>query len=123
GTEVLRDVVAAVAGADDDRALALPVLAVIVLAGMHHLAGKIPDAGNIRHAWNAADAGGEHDMARMHGALCAVGAVQRHGPALFVLVVAAALEFGFSPEIQLHGFDIGLEPVGELVLWDVGRPV
>ena len=62
-------------------------------------------------------------MARMHGARAAVGAAQHHRPASFGLVVAAALEFGAGPEVQLHGFDIGLEPVGELVLGDIDRPV
>src|SRR4030088_2252408 len=99
--QILRDVVAAIAGADHDRALALPVLAVVVLAGMHHLALKILDPGDIPHAWNAADAGSEHHMARMHGAAGAVGAAQRHGPTAFVLVLVAALEFGLFPEIQL----------------------
>ena len=105
------------------RALALPFLAVAVLAGMHHRAGKILQAGNIRQARDAADAGRQHDVARMHGALAAVGAAQRHGPAAGLLVVAAALELGLGPEVQLHAVDIGFEPVGELVLRDVGRPV
>ena len=121
--QVLRDVVAAVAGADHDGALALPALAVVILAGMHHLAGKVLQAGDFRHARNAADAGRQHDMARMHGALAAVGAAQRHRPAAVLLVVTAALELGLGPEVQLHGLDIGLEPVGELVLRNVGRPV
>ena len=98
--QILRDVVAAVAGADHDRALALPVLAVVVLAGMQHGAAKIFQAGNVRHARNAADAGGQHDMARMHRALAAIGAAQRHGPALFFLVVAAALELGPGPKFS-----------------------
>ena len=55
--------------------------------------------------------------------LAAVGPAQHHGPALLLLVVAAALEFRRSPEVQLHAFDIGFEPVGELVLGNVGRPV
>ena len=121
--QVLRDVVAAVAGADHDRAFALPVLAIVVLARVHHRAAKILQAGNLGHARNAADAGRQHDMARMHGTLAAVGAAQRHRPALFHLVIAAALELGLGPEVQLHALDVGFEPVGELVLRDVGRPV
>src|SRR5258708_21518601 len=112
--KIVRDVVTAVAGADHDRALALPVLAVVVLARMHHGALKIVQAGNLRHARNAADASGEHDMAWMHGAFAAVGTAQRHGPALLLLVIAAARELGLGPEVQLHAFDIGFEPVGEL---------
>ena len=120
--EVLRDVVTAVAGADHDRALAFPVLAIVILARVHDLAGEIFQAGNLRQIRYAADAGREHHMPRTHGPPDA-GAAQRHGPAAFVLVVTAALEFGPGPEVQLHGLDIGLEPVGELVLGDVGRPV
>jgi hypothetical protein len=39
--EILRDVVPAVAGADDQRALALPRLAVLILGRMQHRAGEI----------------------------------------------------------------------------------
>ena len=45
------------------------------------------------------------------------------GPALSRLVVRAALEFRAGPVVELHRLHIGLEPVGELVLRDVGRPV
>ena len=61
-------------------------------------------------------------MTRMHDCAAAVGAAQRHVQRPSLLVVAAALELGAGPEIQLHALDIGLEPVGELVLRDVGRP-
>ncbi len=63
--QVLRDIVAAVAGADHQRAFALPRFAVAILAGMQNRAGEIFQAGNIRQIRNAADAGGQHDMPRM----------------------------------------------------------
>ncbi len=121
--QVLRDVVAAVAGADHQRALTLPFLAVGVAAGMQHRAFEILQRRNLRQVRNAADAGGHHDMPRMHFARRAVGAAQRHVPALLRLVIRAAREFGAGPEVELHAFDIALEPVGELVLRNVGRPV
>ena len=65
--QVLRDIVAAVAGADHDRLFALPVLAVVIAAGMHQRTGEIFQAGNLGHVGNAADAGRHHHMARMHG--------------------------------------------------------
>ena len=48
---------------------------------------------------------------------------KRDGPALLFLVVAAAQEFRAGPVVELHALDVGLEPVGELVLRNVGRPV
>ena len=62
-------------------------------------------------------------MVRMQGARGAVGPAQRDLPPAFVFVVSAAREFGRGPVVQLHRLDIGLEPVGELVLRDIGRPV
>ena len=79
--KVLRDIVAAVAGADHQRCVCLPRLAVAILAGMENRAGKILQGRNIRQIRNAADAGRHHDMARMHHARAAVGAAQRHRPA------------------------------------------
>jgi hypothetical protein len=61
--------------------------------------------------------------ARPHCPRRAVGAAQLDGPASLRIVIAAADEFRAGPEVQLHGVDIGFEPVGELVLRDVGRPV
>ena len=121
--QILRDVVAAVAGADHDRRLAAPFFTVAVLAGMQHRAGEILQGRDVRHIRDAADAGRHHDVARMHRALAAIGAAQHHRPASFRLIVGATLELGAGPEVQLHGVDIGLEPVGELVLGDIDRPV
>src|SRR3979490_2295425 len=110
---------AAVAGADHQRLFAPPFLTVAVLAGMQNRAGEVFQAGNIRQTWNAADAGGHHDVSRMHFAPAAVGPAQRHGPAFLFFIVAAALELGTGPVVKLHAFDKGLEPVGELVLWNI----
>ncbi len=121
--QVLRDIVAAVAGADHQRLFAFPFLAVVISAGMQDRTGEVFQAGNIGHTRNPADAGGQHDMARMHRALAAVGPAQRHGPAFFLFIIAATLELGTGPVVELHTFDIGLEPVGQFVLGNVGRPV
>ena len=121
--KVLRDIVTAVAGADHERPFALPRLAVLVLAGMHDLSGKVFQGRNVRHVRNAADAGRHHDMPRVHHAPGSVGAAQHHRPAAGRLVIGAALELGGGPVVELHGLDIGLEPVGELVLGDIDRPI
>src|SRR6266702_6889444 len=111
GAEILRDVVDAVAGADDDGALALPALAVLVAARMQQRAFEIVEGRNVGLVGDAADAGRHHHVARMHAALAAVGAPQRDRPALPSVVVGAALELGAGPEVQLHGIDVSLEPV------------
>ena len=59
----------------------------------------------------------------MHRARRPVGAAQRDRPPPFAFVVRAARELGARPVVELHAFHIGLEPVGELVLGNVGRPV
>ena len=120
--QVLRDVVAAVAGADDEDVLALPRLAVVVLAGMQNRAAEVAQCRHVRKVRNAADAGRHDDVARMHLPPRAVRPTEQGGPALPPFVVRAALELGGGPVVQLHRFDIGLEPAGELVLGDVGRP-
>ena len=78
---------------------------------------------NVRNVRNAADAGRHHDVARAHLARRAVGAAQHDRPAAVRLVVGAALELGAGPVVELHALHIGLEPAGELVLRNVGRPV
>src|SRR6185503_5235984 len=120
--QVLRDIVTAVAGTDDDGAPALPRLAVLVLAGMNDGPGKIPQGRDVRNARDAAHAGCEHYVPRMELALRAVRAAHHDRPALRLIVVHAALEIGAGPVIELHAFRVGLEPVGELVLRDVDRP-
>ena len=68
--QVLRDVVAAVASADDKGALALPCLAIVVLAGVQDLAAEARQRRDVRQARNAADAGGHDHVSRMHLAWC-----------------------------------------------------
>ena len=62
-------------------------------------------------------------MPRMQLALRAVRAPQRHRPARVLFIVGAALEFNAVPVVELHRLGVGLEPVRELVLRDVDRPV
>ncbi len=121
--QVLRDIMAAVARADDENVLAPPCLAVVVLTGVQNFAAEVAQARNIRKARNAAHAGGHHDVARVHLPLRAVGQTQDNGPSVRFFVVAAAFEFGAGPIIQLQAFHIGLEPGGQLVFGNVGRPV
>ena len=64
GMKILRDVVAGIAGADDERALALEILAVVIAGGMHDLAGKVLQASNVG---NVGDAGRRRSPAP-HGA-------------------------------------------------------
>ena len=121
--QVLRDVVAAVAGADHESVLALPLLAVVVLAGMQNLAGEVRKVGISGRLGMpltpVASTTWRGCIVRLVPSAPRSTTVQR--PCVFV--VAAALELGAGPEVQLHALDIGLEPVGELVLGDVGRPV
>jgi hypothetical protein len=62
-------------------------------------------------------------MLRTQQANAAVGAPDSRHPGLRRLVVFGALKRGPGPEIDLHALDIGFEPVGDLVLGDVIRPV
>ena len=55
--EVLRNIVAAVAGADDQGVPALPCLAVAVLAGVQDRAAEVWQRRDIGEARDAADAG------------------------------------------------------------------
>ena len=105
----------------DDRALARPVLAVAILARMQHRPSEILQRRDVGDVWDAADAGRDHDMAGMHLARRAVAVAQHDGPAAFRLVIRAAFERRARPVVQLQRFDIGLEPVRNLVLRDVGR--
>jgi hypothetical protein len=59
----------------------------------------------------------------VHLPLRAVGAAQNDGPSLRVFVVAAAFELGARPIVQFHALHIRLEPSGEFVFGNVGRPV
>ena len=95
--------------------------AFLKVAGMHDGAGEFGEAGQIRRIRNAAHAGREDQMARVHDALAAVGAAQRDVPLPALVVVAAADKRGAGPEIQLQRLDIRFEPVRQLVLRDIDR--
>ena len=62
--EVLRHVVPRGAGAEHQRALALPVEPAAVAAGMPHRAAEFLQARQVRHDRRGADAVGEDDVAR-----------------------------------------------------------
>jgi hypothetical protein len=78
--QFLRGVVAAGAGAEHQRLAAFPLRSVFKRSRMHLGAGKVPQARQIGRDRNAADAGGENQMVRMHDAFAAVGAAQRDAP-------------------------------------------
>jgi hypothetical protein len=119
--QVLGDVVAAVAGTYHEDVPAPPGFAVVVLAGVEDRAGEVAQTRDVRQVRDAADAGRHDDVARAHLPRAAFAA-QQDGPALLLLVVRAALERGGGPVVELQRLDIGLEPAGELVLGNVGRP-
>src|SRR4029079_6001385 len=100
--QVLRNVVAAVACADDDRADPFPVFAVGVLARVEPLAAELRERRNVREMGNSADAGREHDVPRPERALRTVGALEGHRPARFAFVVRCATKLGWGPEVELH---------------------
>ena len=120
--QLLRDVVTAGAGAEHQRLAAAPLLGVFEVAGMQLGAGEVGEPGQVGREGDAAHAGGENQMARMHDAPAAVGAAQRDGPLLALLVKAAADKLGAGPEIQLERIDVSLEPVRQHVLRDIDRP-
>src|SRR3989442_4094076 len=107
--QVLGDVMSTVAGADDERRLALPSLAVLVLACMNHGPPKIVQRRNVGNKRDAAHACRHHDMARAHVLKRSVGAAQRNSPASLTFVVEAALEFGARPVVELLAVDVSLE--------------
>src|SRR5437868_1327697 len=113
--QVLRDVVATVARADDERTLAAPGLAVRVGARMEQRAAEARERGHLEHVRNAAHAGGENDMARVQLARRAVVLPQADRPALRAIVVATAREFGAGPIVELERLDVGLEPTRQQV--------
>ena len=120
--QVLRDVVAAGAGADHHHVAALPRCRVAVLARMHHRAAEGFEDRQLGHVGNAAHAGRHHHMARPQGAAAAIGQAQGHGPTPGGIVVQPTDKFGAGPKIQFEALDIGLEPIGQLVFRDVGGP-
>jgi hypothetical protein len=121
--QVLRDIMTAIARPDDKNVLARPCLAILVLTGVQNFAAEAAQARNIGEIGNAARPGGHHHVARVHLPLRAVGSAQHNGPSFFYFVVAAAFELGGRPIVQLHAVHVGLEPGGQLVLGNVGRPV
>jgi hypothetical protein len=120
--EILRDVMAAVARADDESGLFLPSLAILVFTGVQNFTAEIAQPRNIRNARDAAHAGRHHDVARVHLPR-PVGETHQHRPSLRRFIVTAACEFAARPIVEFHALHIGLEPGGQLVLGDVGRPV
>ncbi len=121
--QVVRDVVGAGAGADHQHRFSGDVEIVAVAAGMQDRAAEIFGAFEFRNVRQAADAHRHHDVARMHGAGAAVGELDLRVPAALRVVVAAAEDGGAGPDVELHRLGVELEPVGELVLRDVDRPV
>ena len=101
--QVLRHVVAAIAGAEHQRLLAAPGGAVTKAVRVHDVAGEIGEAGQVGDAGDAVGAVGEDDVARVHGPLGA-GAAQFDRPGLGGGVVGAALD-----ELE-HIVDSHLQP-------------
>src|SRR5438874_3284681 len=104
--KILRDVMAAIAGADDDCSLAAPGFAIRVLARVQHLAAEIGERGDVLQIGNATHTGRQHDMGGMHLVYAVGAAAQAHGPAPSALVVAAAEKLGVRPVIELERFDV-----------------
>jgi hypothetical protein len=88
---------------------------------VHDSAFEVVEPGQLRKVRNAADAGGEDQMARVHEACAGVLEPQRDVPLAARGVVGAALQRGAGPEIQLHCLDVRLKPVRQFVFRDVGR--
>src|SRR4051812_19344128 len=99
--QVLRDVVATVARANDWRGLAAPGLGGRVRARKERRAGEARERGHLAHVRNGAHAGGEDDMARVQLARRAVVLPQGDRPALRAIFVATAREFGAGPIVEL----------------------
>ena len=89
---------------------------------MQHRAFELIEGRDLRHVRNAADTGGHDHVAWTHHACLAIRQAQCHLPAPRRRVITPPLKIRRGPEVQLQCFDIGLEPVGQLVLWDVGGP-
>ena len=123
GGKILRHVVTAVAGADDDGGFAPPVFAIRVATGMDDLAGERIQARQIRHVRNAADARRHDDVFWRERANATFRVAQNGGPSPPVVIEARLDQFGPGPEIQLHRLDVMFEPVGEFVFRNVDRPV
>ena len=81
--ELLGDVVAAVAGADDDGLLALPCVAPNVLARVDDGSGEVVGAFERRDPGLGRDTGRHDEVARLHGPGRAVGAGDLDRPASF----------------------------------------
>src|SRR6185436_5403229 len=100
--QVLRDVVAAGAGADDERFLAAPVGAVVELGRMQHVALEVLEPGQLRNVRISYEPVGEHEMLRVHGALRAVTMTHHGFPSPGGFIVRSAYELGAGPEIDFH---------------------
>ena len=64
--QVLRNIVTAVAGADDEDVLPFPGLAIVVLAGVENLPAEVAQGRDIGKVRNAADAGSHDYMSRTY---------------------------------------------------------
>ena len=122
--QVLRDVVRAGAGAEDIDVAAFPLRAAGEFARMDNRAFETIQGRNVGDVRRPAHAGGHHDVPGMQRPMNAVGHVHVEfgGPALLGDIPRSALEARAGPEVDLHGLDIGLEPVRDLVLGNVLRP-
>ena len=92
--EVLGDVVARIAGAEDESAAAVPDGAVGIGAGVQDGAGEGFEAGEVGDDRDGADAGGEDEVSRAHDAFAAVSAADCGGPGGGGVVVGGVDEFG-----------------------------
>src|SRR5690606_14516196 len=120
--QVLRHVVAAGAGTDDDGALANVLRALPVLLGVDDIPAEVVKSGDVGHSRDSGDPSRHHHVAWMHDAPRAVSTLEWYVPPLLYLVVLAAAELGPSPDVDLHRLGVELEPVPQLVLWHVHRP-
>src|SRR4029079_5206376 len=95
---------------------------VALSAGMENDSFEIIGALEFGDAGKPADADRDDDVAWPHRSAAAVSVCEAYGPSPRRTVIFAAQEHGPGPDVEFHAFSVVLEPIGELVLWDVYRP-
>ena len=116
------DVVGGVVGADHDALLARVRVRAGVLGRVVLVALEVLHAGDLGHVRLARHAGRKHELLRPQRDRLAV-ALDLHRPLAGIRVVGRALGLGASPVVELHHPRVHLEPVADLVLGRVHRPV
>lgn len=75
-----------------------------------------------RHVRLSGVASRQHEVLRSEYLRGTIRHAQVHSPRASILVVPGQPHGGVGPDVEIHYAGVGLEPVGELILWGEERP-